>query len=605
MPKYAFYVRVSTRDKQDYKRQIEDLYSVTKSKGIDKKDVIIYKEKLSGYDDNRPELNKLIEKISNDNKYYSCIYITEISRLGRSPRKIREILWTLEDNRVNLFIQKGTITLLENNGNLNSLGKLVLDIMINLADEEVRTLKERTKSGILSSIKAGRVGGGKFKPYGFKKGDNKMLVIEEEEAEHVRMIFDLYKTGKGTKAIANILNNNDNINTRSHKLFGDKPINKHTKKLGREVLWSDKTVDDILKNPIYIGKRRYWGGKENRKNKNPPLLIDINLPNNIVDNQLWDDCMEIRANKSHRNYLTEYTYLLKDKLICGICGRNYFAKYKPTPHGDKVYICSSRLKKGGNCGNVGVNISLLESAIFNEIVGSDSILKHLNNKDEIKQRLETELVTLSDITTTEEKEIIELNSNLDGALINHAKAQGEGLPDRIERIERIVVDFEKKLSNATKRLSKARRKLIITKEALSKRSDLETTSEMLISNKNERTRLRLIYLQIIDKVVLNIINNKTVLANTFISIDGVLLPSSLKLHLDISGIRKKPKIYNYLPLVDSNLKLNYDVNNRLETSIEDIKENLAIINENAGMIDAEFITIPKENILKIPIQEPK
>ena len=42
MPKYAFYVRVSTRDKQDYKRQIEDLYSVTKSKGIDKKDVIIW-----------------------------------------------------------------------------------------------------------------------------------------------------------------------------------------------------------------------------------------------------------------------------------------------------------------------------------------------------------------------------------------------------------------------------------------------------------------------------------------------------------------------------------------------------------------------------------
>ncbi|WP_339918057.1 recombinase family protein [Yeosuana marina] len=602
MTKYAFYVRVSTKDKQDYKRQIEDLHAIARNQGIKKKDIDIYQEKLSGYDNSRPQLQELIDKITTDNNYYSCIYITEISRLGRSPRKIREILWTLEDFKVNLFIQKGSINLLEKDGNLNSMGKLVLDIMINLADEEVRTLKERSKSGILSSIKAGHVGGGKFKPYGFTKGKNKMLVIDEEEAEHVRLIFELYKTGNGTKAIANILNNNDKIKTRSHKSFGEKPMNKHTGKLGNEVQWSDKTVDDILKNPIYKGKRRYWGGKENKKNKKPPILIDVNLPKTIVDVQLWDDCMELRKTKSHRNYLTEYTYLLKDKLVCGICGRNYFAKYKPTPRGDKVYICSSRLKKNGNCGNIGVNISLLESAIFNEIVESDSILKHINNKDEIKSRLESELVTLQEVITSTERQLIELDSNLNGALINHARAQGEGLSNRTDRLEKIIVDFENQLNNATKKLSKAKRNLVLTNEALLKRSDLETTSEILISYKSDRIKLRLVYLQIIDKIIVNVIDNKTVMANAFISIDGIVLPMSLKLFLDISGMRKKEKIYSYLPLVDWNLDLKYDNTNILLTPLDEIKKELYIIEGNAGMIDAEFVSIPNENILQIPLQ---
>ena len=63
------------------------------------------------------------------------------------------------------------------------------------------------------------------------------------------------------------------------------------------------------------------------------------------------------------------------------------AKFKPVKGGDKVYICTSRLIKGGNCGNIGVNISLVESAIFNEIITNDSVLKHINDRDKIKKQL--------------------------------------------------------------------------------------------------------------------------------------------------------------------------------------------------------------------------
>ena len=105
MTKVAFYVRVSTKKKQDYKRQIEELQDVLEQKK-DQFKIDVFQEKESGYKDDRVELTRLIKKIKENNKYYKCIYITEISRLGRSPRKIREILWELEDAKVNLFIKK-------------------------------------------------------------------------------------------------------------------------------------------------------------------------------------------------------------------------------------------------------------------------------------------------------------------------------------------------------------------------------------------------------------------------------------------------------------------------------------------------------------------
>ena len=110
----------------------------------------------------------------------------------------------------------------------------------------------------------------------------------------------------------------------------------------------------MLRNTIYKGERKYKG--------------EIIVAPAIISVELFDECQSIMSGKTHRNYMTSYIYLLKDLLICGCCGRNYFARYKPAKGGDKVYICSSRLKKGAGCKNIGVNISLIESAIYNEIV---------------------------------------------------------------------------------------------------------------------------------------------------------------------------------------------------------------------------------------------
>ena len=83
-----------------------------------------------------------------------------------------------------------------------------------------------------------------------KKRKDTILVINKEEAESVRFIFNEYANGKGYKAITNKLNK----------------LGYKTKKGNN---FSVGSIKDILTNPTYIGKIRYnvrqnWSEKRRR-----------------------------------------------------------------------------------------------------------------------------------------------------------------------------------------------------------------------------------------------------------------------------------------------------------------------------------------------------
>jgi site-specific DNA recombinase len=598
MTKVAIYARVSTVDKQDVTRQIEELEQIIVSKGIDKCDIEYYKEKKSGYKDDREELAKLLAKIQEDNNYYDCIFVHEISRLGRRTKKVRMVLDILEDSKVNLFIKNHNLYFLNDDGSKNQMGSLILSIIIELADAEAETFKQRSISGLLSSAKAGKAGGGKWLPYGFSKDENKLLIENKEEAEVIKTIFNLYKDGCGIKVISGTLNER-NIKTRAHKSFGNDYVNKRTEKKGKDVKWSDKQIHDILKNPIYKGLKRYWGAdrkdKETNKPNQEPLLIPLKSANPIISEELFDECTRIRTSKTHKNNTTKYVYLLKDLIKCGVCGRNYFAKFKPVKGGDKVYICSSRLIKGGNCGNTGINISLIESAIFNEIVDSDAILKHINSKDEIKGRLEN-IVEKTNLSIKQDKSLLAEKDKEIESLIT-MKEKGQITDERYSpRYEAHLNDFD----NIQTRIQKNEVVLRQTKNALNQQTNLETTTKQLNQFKNNRMKLRIVFQQIVEKVVVNAINKDTVMANVYIQLDEVRLPTTLVLYLDIQGIRKPSKSFGYIPKISMPNQLVYN-SNILETSKEEIQKELISIEENAGMIDVEYTPILQQNVLSIPI----
>jgi DNA invertase Pin-like site-specific DNA recombinase len=603
MKKIAYYVRVSTRDKQDFQYQIKALDKYVKSTGFKPTEAnrIIYKEKESGYKNDRPELERLLIDIQSNHSLYDCVYVTEISRLGRNSKTVRYALEIFKECETNLHIKQLGISLLDSNGKVNAYGNIVLSIFIELSDAEARTFKERSIDGIRAGVMDGHAGGGRFLPYGYSK-QGKMLVVDPSEARVVRMIFNLYKSGLGFKAIAGILNNQA-IPTKSQKVLGNKEINSKNGRLAKDVRWSDKTVDDIIANTMHIGQRRYWGGGTKDRKNVTPEIFEMSGPTLLEDTAIFHECMEIRRTKTHKNSLTVYEYLLKDRIVCGKCGRNYFAKFKPTPTGDKVYICSSRLLKSGNCGNVGVNISFIESVLFHEIVQTDSILKYIGNQDKLKQQLELELMQLKNQNETALRRIEQIEKEIQATMELQIEAKVSNSGKRFTRYSTKLEELSQEEVRLESNLEKISIRLVKVEHALKNRTSVETTTKELLQSASNRTKLRAIFLDLINKVVIVSIDKNTVLADVFIQLDGVTLPLTLKVFLDVSGMRLKKKRFAYRAASDIGFELSYE-ENKLLTDIEFIQRALFTIKDNDGLIPIlDVAYVPDNHILTIPTNQ--
>jgi len=134
------YARVST-DEQNLDRQLDALNKY----GVD----IIFNEKMSGTKRERPELNKLIERMSSGD----TVVIESLSRLGRSTKDLIELMEMFNSRGINL------VSLKESIDTSTSTGKLMFTLMSALAQFERDLISERTVEGLKSARARGRVGG--------------------------------------------------------------------------------------------------------------------------------------------------------------------------------------------------------------------------------------------------------------------------------------------------------------------------------------------------------------------------------------------------------------------------------------------------------------
>ena len=141
MKNYTFgYARVST-EIQNLDRQMDAL----KKYGVD----IIYNEKMTGTKKDRPELTKMLERMTaNDTVVVESLY-----RLGRSTKDLIDL--------TELFEQKGVhlVSLKESIDTSTSTGKLLFTLMSAIAQFERDTIADRTREGLRSARARGRKGG--------------------------------------------------------------------------------------------------------------------------------------------------------------------------------------------------------------------------------------------------------------------------------------------------------------------------------------------------------------------------------------------------------------------------------------------------------------
>lgn len=132
MKNYIFgYARVST-EAQNLDRQLDAL----RKYGVD----MIFNEKMTGTKKDRPELAKLIDRMTEGD----TVVIESLSRLGRSTKDLIELTELFQDKGVHLVSMK------ENIDTSTPTGKLLFTLMSAIAQFERDTIADRTQEGTRS-----------------------------------------------------------------------------------------------------------------------------------------------------------------------------------------------------------------------------------------------------------------------------------------------------------------------------------------------------------------------------------------------------------------------------------------------------------------------
>lgn len=141
MKNFVFgYARVST-EQQNLDRQLDMLQKY----GVD----FIYNEKMTGTKRNRPELEKLLERLTDGD----TVVVESLSRLGRSTKDLIWLMETFNSKGVNL------VSLKESIDTTTSTGKLLFTLMSAIAQFERDVIADRTREGLNSARARGRKGG--------------------------------------------------------------------------------------------------------------------------------------------------------------------------------------------------------------------------------------------------------------------------------------------------------------------------------------------------------------------------------------------------------------------------------------------------------------
>lgn len=144
MDKVVILARVST-DKQDYERQVNELteFCSKASWNVER----IFANKVSGAKkvEERPEIEAMIDFVkANQIQRVVCL---EISRLGRNTLEALKVIQALNENHVSLYVKNYNLETLTPDGQVNPVASLICTILLEIAQMERLTIRERMASG--------------------------------------------------------------------------------------------------------------------------------------------------------------------------------------------------------------------------------------------------------------------------------------------------------------------------------------------------------------------------------------------------------------------------------------------------------------------------
>lgn len=346
----AVYARLSSEDMEA--SSIENQILIVKKHIEDAPDLIlsgVFSDNgLTGTNFNRPGFEALLDEIRRGK--INCVVVKDLSRFGRDYVEAGSFLEIIFPRLGVRFISIGD--------NYDSFDprcrgdgmSVALKNMINAfyakdISQKIRSAYEiKRKNGEFVAKKA---------PFGFRKSpDNKnQLIVDEQSAEIVRMVFRMKLDAMGITQIARSLSE-QGIPTPGHYQYIT-GIHKE-KRYAEPQYWDVKTVKEMLERMEYLGhltmrKTETVGGKQ-RKLPKEEWQIAYNTHEPIISQAGFDTVAELlRQTRERHESLNRHNRdelppnLLKGIACCAHCGRSY--RRIANTHRDKTtyrltYICA-------------------------------------------------------------------------------------------------------------------------------------------------------------------------------------------------------------------------------------------------------------------------
>lgn len=419
------YIRVSTDMQAELGYSLEnqeyEIKNYVESKHMTL--VHIYQEEKGASGKNiegRPQFQQMLSDIAK-NRDIDYVVVYNMSRFARNAANALTTLQKLKSYNVSLYVIKEGID------STTKMGETMFSFASIFADLERDSIRENTTAGRYQKARNGLWNGAQA-PFGYRLDSGK-FVIQEDEAEVVRIIFDRYvHTPDGIHKIAVWLNEHG--------------YKKEPRGNGKHVFFSPETLKNILDNPVYAGKiaydRRRMEQVEGENNEFHPVRqdredwqISEKQHEAIVSSELFEEAQKRREAEStpFPRKRTDHVNLLG----CPVCGRKMIA----TNTGGKV-------KKDGSLGKETHAYSCKYSK---KAFGPDCTFAKQYRQELIDKEIDDVITAIRSLSATMDA--------MDGTEPAYERKY-RNLQDRQDKLYEQIDDAERKLDEAQRRLDGAR-----------------------------------------------------------------------------------------------------------------------------------------------------
>lgn len=291
------------------------------------------------------------------------ILVKAITRFARNTELTLKWIRRMKEIGVDIYFEQ------ENIHTISAEGEMLITLLASSAQEQSRTTSMNTLWRVKKNFQEGvPYGGGRC--YGYHV-NGKEFIVNPEEAETVRLIYNMYIDGEGFCKIAKFLNKN-----------GVKPCTGLT--------WAKSSIRGILSNVTYTGDlllqktyRQDYISKKHKLNHGEKDMFFVEGNHEpIISREMFEKVQVIRAEKDYPDTGCKPVHIFASLIECGICGKNY--KYKKTSYNPK-YECSTYNDLGKEaCPSKAIPESIL--------VEEMTKLLNLKEFDEMKMRAKVERI---------------------------------------------------------------------------------------------------------------------------------------------------------------------------------------------------------------------